>query len=109
MSMSESTAKIVGGVISYKGYQNNDLLIAQNWGNTGKLSTMWKPCKGLSSSTPSSTACKVKSTVGDVFGVTYNVLQSSFEPRLQNHWDKGVWTKHLMKRLVPITILKKTV
>ena len=40
MSMSESTAKIVGGVISYKGYQNNDLLIAQNAGNTGKLSTM---------------------------------------------------------------------
>ena len=70
MSMSESTAKIVGGVISYKGYQNNDLLIAQNWGNTGKLSTIWKPCKGLSSSTPSSTQCSVKSTVGDACGVT---------------------------------------
>ena len=81
MSMSESTAKIVGGVISYKGYQNNDLLIAQNWGNTGKLSTMWKPCKGLSSSTPSSTACNVKSTVG-------KHVTGQFESRQQNHCVK---------------------
>ena len=105
MSMSESTAKTVGGVISCKGYQNNDLLIAQNWGNTGKLSTMWKPCKGLSSSTPSSTACNVKSTVGDAFGVTYNISQGSFEPWLQNHWIKGVRAKHLMEGPLPIIVL----